>query len=181
MSLVLRKIDDGKIWAKSEEKKDWLKSKELPSESLINFKAKGNCISMYRITKKNDIDDIVLALSYNRYRGKKGSNPRKKIRLEQVEVVLIDESKIKKAGFKISDSRLGNTEFENVNKQHIDIEKLSDTKLVELARLLHNSHSEYKLYSEAKLFDLIGKRLKKGNISNTIKEEFETILDTVSQ
>jgi len=119
MSYFIRRVT-GKYWSF----KCPNSMKKLPADLItMDMRTEDNSFSLYKIEKNNFLNKVILGLAINRER------------IQKLQYIRIDESRIKSEKFKIQKTD-GHTKLDVVNNNHFDIINLKSHTIVELAWFL---------------------------------------------
>ncbi len=127
MPYLLRKIRKGR-WYKTGDM-TWLPAGDLQADALDDLKTASNELSVYRIDEtKTNLTRVIAALSAN-------TNF-----LSNIDYALLDEETLGRLCIPIKRSQ-GDSPDETVNGWHSDLQELSATKLLDLAKTISNEAS----------------------------------------
>ena len=166
MSFVFRSIGN-KHWYSADQPdyQDWLKDRELVADVLKELRTTRGSLSVYKVDSgMQNLDRIICAYACTRNS------------LNDIDYVLVPLDAIRE-GFDTAPT-LGDTADDEVNKWHLDIEHLSASKLLQLARLFQDHHSSMyrirKRHVRSKIKDCLRKQhLVFSRIDETLQLKFE--------
>lgn len=123
---MLRKIDNKPKWTNYRiNPQEWLEPNDVPGDLLTDIGTKRNELSVFEVkNNKSNLDQIISAMAANR------KDP------IHIDYILIEMDSIVGENYALKKAD-GRTLIDEVNKNfHLNIEKLSGNRLVELAKIL---------------------------------------------
>lgn len=166
MSLVFRSIGN-KHWYSADQPdfKDWLRDGELVADVFKELRTTRGSLSVYKVDSvENNLDRVICAYACTRNS------------LNDIDYVLVPLDIIHNQ-FDTAFT-LGTTADDEVNRLHLDIEHLSASKLLQLARVFQDHHSAMhrirKRHVKSKIRDCIkNKHLIFSRIDETLQQKFK--------
>jgi len=166
VSLVFRSIGN-KHWysAKQPDFNQWLQHGELVADVLKELRTTRGSLSVYKVgSEKENLNRVISAYACTRNS------------LNDIDYVLVPLDAIREE-FDTAPT-LGDTADDEVNKSHLDIEHLSASKLLQLARLFQDHHSSMYRIRRKHVIDnirdsIMNKHLVFNRIDVTLQRKFE--------
>jgi hypothetical protein len=151
VSQVLRKLERLAPWTKVP---DWVSKPNISADVLTSSGfSQENSLSFFKVTDEQSVRRTAAALAANRGIIKK------------FEYVLIDEKILKSVGFEFVEE-LGETADSMVNEWHLNLEKLTGCRLVELYSALYYS-GETDALTKPEVEELVRDGLSNGRLDKT--------------
>lgn len=122
MPLLLRVLRNKNKWLAQDP--EWLQKGDVPADPIACLKTDQNTLSVFSI--KDDRANLSRVLA---------AYAAKRQQVAQIDFALFNENKIREKGYKMASTK-GNTPDRVVNDWHIEIQELSGSYLVELAKIL---------------------------------------------
>jgi len=162
MSLIVRKIERGK-WMQN----NILSGADVSADAITNcMKTKNNSLSVWEVSRKDEVDDIVLALASQSEH------------IETMDVIVLDRTTLISSGLQLQETD-SPTPVRELSQRHRDIVQLTYLSLGVLARITVDAirNNTLQRYTRGKIKKLIDNAIAAGRLNREgLKENVKSHL-----